>query len=166
MDRTQAAVFGLRIGHATAEDVWKAACEDIVEGIAVSRASVWAFDEGREHLVCRNLFDAGRREHQAGKVLTRAEFPAYFRAITNNAKVVASDAVNHPATRCFADGYFKEKDVRSLLDFIVLHENVPVGVLCCEQSGAQRTWTAKDLACLQSAAMLIGTVFLAVPEAG
>ncbi|SMH57643.1 GAF domain-containing protein [Azospirillum agricola] len=161
MDRTRAAVFGLRVGHAKAGDVWKAACEDIVEGLGVSRASVWVFDADHETLVCRNLFDAARREHRSGIVLTRADHPDYFRALTNNARVVASDALGHPATRGFADGYFKESDVRSLLDFIVLHETVPVGVLCCEQSGTMREWSAADIAFLQSAAVLIGTVFLA-----
>lgn len=164
MDRTQAAVFGLRVGHATAGDVWRAACEDIVAATGVSRASVWVFADGGGLLVCRHLFDAGRREHQSGMVLHRADHPDYFRAITNNAKVVAADALTHPATRGFAGEYFKKNDVRSLLDFIVLRENVPVGVLCCEQSGAMREWSDADLACLQAVAMLIGTVFATLDE--
>lgn len=161
MDRTQAAVFGLRVGHATVGDVWKAACEDIVERTAVSRASVWAFADGGEKLVCLNLFDAARREHGGGMVLLHDDYPDYFRAITNNSRVVASDALTHPATRCFAGSYFKESDIRSLLDYIVLYETVAVGVLCCEQAGEMREWTPADSACLQSVAMLIGTVFLA-----
>ncbi|PWC39253.1 hypothetical protein TSO352_03380 [Azospirillum sp. TSO35-2] len=156
-------MFGLRVGHATVEDVWKAACEDIVERIGVSRASVWAFADERERLVCLHLFDAGTRQHSRGIVLDRADYPDYFRALTNNARVVAPDARNHPATRCFAATYFQDGDVRSLLDFIVLHETVPVGVLCCEQSGAMREWTPADSACLQSVAMLVGTVFLPRP---
>lgn len=148
MDRTQAAVFGLRVGHALAGEVWKAVCEDIVEQTSVSRASVWAFADGREKLVCLNLFGAARREHAGGMVLLHDGYPDYFRAITNNSRVVASDALNQPATRCFAGTHFKGNDVRSLLDYIVLYENVVVGVLCCEQS----------------AAMLIGTVFLAVAD--
>ncbi len=160
MHRTQAALFGLRLGHATVEDVWKAACEDIVAATGVSRASVWAFAEDGDRLICRNLFDGVRREHRNGAVLLRADHPAYFRAITNNAKVVASDALNHPATKGFADGYFQKDDVRSLLDFIVLNGTAPVGVLCCEQSGTIREWGQADLACLQSIAMSIGDVFL------
>ncbi|MBP2301440.1 GAF domain-containing protein [Azospirillum picis] len=164
MDRTRAAVFGLRIGHATVEDVWRAACEDIVESAAVSRAGVWAFSDDRESLTCLNLFDGGPRRHSRGTILLRTDYPDYFRAITNNARVVADDAPLHPATRCFADTYFKENDVRSLLDFIVLREAVPVGILCCEQSGWRRDWSPADSACLQAVAMLIGTVFPRCPD--
>lgn len=156
--KTQAAVFGLRVGHSTVADVWKAACEDIVECTGATRASVWVFDSSYQSLTCENLYDSARKTHAPGEVLLRSQYPDYFRAITNNAKLVARDALTHPATKGFADAYFKPKDVRSLLDFIVLHENVAVGVLCCEQSGAERDWTPADVACLQGVAMLIGMV--------
>ncbi len=156
--KTQAAVFGLRVGHSTVADVWKAACEDIVERTGATRASVWVFDSSYQRLTCGNLYDGARRMHSPGGVLLRSQCPDYFRAITNNAKVVVRDALTHPATKGFANAHFKPKDVRSLLDFIVLHENVAVGVLCCEQSGAERDWTPADVACLQGIAMLIGTV--------
>jgi GAF domain-containing protein len=156
--KTQAAVFGLRVGHSTVADVWKAACEDIVECTGATRASVWVFDRSYQNLSCVNLYDGIQKMHSLGGVLHRSDYPDYFRAITNNAKVVVRDALTHPATKGFTDVYFKPKDVRSLLDFIVLHENVAVGVLCCEQSGAARDWTPADVACLQGAAMLIGTV--------
>ncbi len=157
--KTQAAVFGLRVGHTTTADIWKAACEDIVDCTGATRASVWVFDRSYQNLTCENLYDGAQRMHSPGGVLRRSDYPDYFRAITNNAKVVARDALTHPATRGFADAYFKPNDVRSLLDFIVLHENVAVGVLCCEQSGAEREWTQADVACLQGVAMLIGTAF-------
>ncbi len=164
MLKTQAAVFGLRIGHTTVADVWKAACEDIAETTGASRASVWVFGRGYQTLTCVNIYDPTQGGHAVGGVLTREAYPDYFRAITNNAKVVAPDALTHPATRGFADAYFKPHDVRSLLDCIVLNENVAVGVLCCEQSGAERGWRPEDIACLQAVSMLIGSVCQMVDE--
>ncbi|MCG5239341.1 GAF domain-containing protein [Azospirillum doebereinerae] len=158
MDKTRAAVFGLRVGHATTGDVWKAACEDIVEDLGVFRASVWIFEDGQDLLVCRTIFDARERTHSSGQTLARADHPDYFRAITNNARLVVPDALNHPATKGFADGYFKQAGVRSLLDVILMHDTAPFGVLCCEQSGTMREWSAADMAYLQSLAMLLGTM--------
>ncbi|MFD1623965.1 GAF domain-containing protein [Azospirillum griseum] len=158
MLKTQAAVFGLRIGHTTLSDVWKAACEDIAESTGASRTSLWVFDHAFQSLTCVNLYDRARSSHAVGGVLRRGDHPDYFRAITNNAKVIAPDALTHPATRGFSDAYFKPHDVRSLLDCIVLRETVAVGVLCCEQSGAERAWRPDDIAALQAVAMLIGTV--------
>lgn len=156
--KTQAAVFGLRVGHTTMSDVWKAACEDIAEATGVTRTSLWVFDRSYQTLTCMNIHDARQKSHQTGGVLRRSEHPDYFRAITNNAKVIASDALTHPATRGFSDAYFRPHNVRSLLDCIVLNENVAVGVLCCEHLGEERAWTAGDVASLQAVAMLIGTV--------
>lgn len=165
MEKTQAAVFALRMGHATAGDVWKAVCETIVETLGVFRASVWIFEDGQERLVCRNLFDAASRTHRSGMILSRADHPDYFRAIANNARLVVPDALNHPATRDFADDYLRPADVRSLLDVILLHGTVPFGVLCCEQSGAIREWSGADIAFLHSLAALLGTALPATVEA-
>ncbi|WP_168220379.1 GAF domain-containing protein [Azospirillum thermophilum] len=92
--------------------------------------------------------------------------PDYFRALGNGSRVVAPDARTHPATRGFTESYFEPNDVHSLLDMIVAAGNAPVGILCCEQCGAGREWTAADLSYAQAIAVLIGDVLTGRTDPG
>nr|WP_245986339.1 GAF domain-containing protein [Azospirillum thermophilum] len=79
---------------------------------------------------------------------------------------MAPDARTHPATRGFTESYFEPNDVHSLLDMIVAAGNAPVGILCCEQCGAGREWTAADLSYAQAIAVLIGDVLTGRTDPG
>lgn len=131
-------------------------CKTIVEQVGSTRASVWSFSKTRDSITCECLYDAWGDTYANGTVLKEEDFPAYFKAVIDDLKVVAPDAWNHPATSCFNEVYFKPLDIKSLLDFVVLVNNEPVGVLCCENCGELKQWTAADMDVLHRMSALIG----------
>lgn len=136
--------------------IFEAACRDLVETLGVSSGSVWFFvDDGRA-IECAALYDARDARVLRGARLRETDCPTYFHALIRDRRVVAPDAHNHPATSCL-DTYLRQRDVRSLLDYVVLSaEGRAVAVLCCEQGGRMRQWSDADEAYLQQLAIALG----------
>lgn len=129
-----------------------AAARDITEvaarGLPVSRASIWLFDIHRKRIVCQMLYEleAGRHSERAvGTTLLASDYPQYFRALSEDRAVVASDARTHPATAEFKDGYLEPLGIYSMLESPLRHKGELVGVLCHEHCHSRRNWTQEDV---------------------
>ncbi len=123
--------------------VLKQAIGLVAATLAVSRASLWRFEEGGRSLRCVE------RHPQAvspdlSTVLTTADYPAYFAALTGSRVLSAPDAHADPRTRELAHTYLRSGDIRSMLDVPVRLRGQLAGVLCLEQTGASRRWTSTE----------------------
>ena len=163
MDRSKAALAALKSGTAAPDDVFRAICQDITDTVGATRASVWSFKtEGlKSSITSLCLHDTRDGSFSAGVTLTEDAFPEYFEAITKDLRIVAPDALTHPATSCFDEAYFTPLDIRSLLDFVVLEKGAPVAVLCCEHCSEQKPWSSADLDYLQAIATVVKFAFKA-----
>lgn len=151
MERSKQALRALKAGTATYDQFLETICREITEQVSSTRASVWMFTEPlRDAIECACLYDQRDGSVQRGAVLREEDFPDYFAAVTTSLRVVAPDAITHPATRAFDDVYFAPLDIRSLLDFVVLIGDRPVAVLCCEHCAEQKQWTQADSDYLQA----------------
>lgn len=139
--------------------IFEGACRDIVNDLGVSSGSVWFFDQKDGGAIeCAALFDARDARVLGGVRLREADYGAYFNALRRDRRVVAEDALNHPATMCLRN-YLVQRDTRSLLDHVVSSRAQAVAVLCCEQGGRARQWSQQDAAYLEQMAIMLGVAF-------
>ncbi len=117
------------------------ATRKVAQALQVSRASVWLFDKGREHIVCAQLFADGQSLGPVDIKLARADHPAYFDATESKLPVRADDAHTHLATHSFSEGYLTPLGITSMLDAPIRLGEHLAGVLCCEHTGPRRHWT-------------------------
>ncbi len=138
------ALLELTRAQITAEEDLDAALAETTETVAravdVERVGIWLFDESREAIVCRDLFEAGTGRHRQGTVLYARDYPEYFRALEENRLIVADDAFQAPETACFADSYLTPMNIGAMLDAPLRSGASVVGVLCIEHVGGPRHW--------------------------
>jgi hypothetical protein len=160
MELSRIALNEFSAGRFTSDDVHRSICKDIVSNVKTTRASVWYFDDTKEKIISACLFDVCSNIFTSGVVLKEEDFPEYFASIMKNNFVSASDAANHPATRCFDDLYFLPNDIYSLLDFIITVRTKQIAVLCCENCGSKREWSKYDHEYLSQMAQLLRLSFI------
>ncbi len=110
----------------------------------VGRVSVWMYREEESFIECLDLYDAARDGHEGGQRLAGADFPSYFRALSEHRAIAAHDAHRDPRTREFSQTYLGPLGITSMLDAPIWLEGRMVGVICNEHVGAPRTWTPEE----------------------
>lgn len=108
-----------------------------------NRVSLWLFNKEYSTLNCLICLDEND-DVSNGTVLTAKDSPAYFNYILTNQVLDASDARNNDVTKQFTSSYFEPLDIYSLLDYIYILDNKPLGVICCESVGSKITWSHTD----------------------
>jgi PAS domain S-box-containing protein/putative nucleotidyltransferase with HDIG domain len=110
----------------------------------VARSSIWRINRERSTARCLDLYDRETGAHSSGMHLDMAAFPAYFGALEELDIIAADDALNDPRTRELADGYLHPVGITAILDAPIFLGNRMEGILCHEQVGASRQWTADE----------------------
>lgn len=112
----------------------------------VQRVSVWLFSDDRSRLRCFHFFDrAGGHVPDLGEELSAQTHLAYFEALTDVRAVGLEDAANDPISRSFQESYLGRHGITSMCDAPVRVGGKIVGILCHEQVGGRREWTADDI---------------------
>lgn len=140
------------------EYVFQVMCEEITETIGCTRASIWSFSEDGNEITCHSLFDLRTSEFTKGATLSETFFPTYFKAIREYCVIDAADALKHPQTECFSELYFRPNDIHSLLDYVLMIDAKPVGILCCENCGEMKQWKKEDVEFLMKQASVLGLI--------
>lgn len=164
MERARAAFAAARTDAARLPALWDAVAHDLTAHVGSTRASLWVFEEFGTRIRCLSLLDTRTGVHHRDAVLDEGDFPAYFEAIRTDLRIVAPLAAVHPATMCFDELYFAPNDIRSLLDHVVLVNDQPAAVLCCEHCGEPRDWTPAHGAYLEQMAVLVKMALKVVPQ--
>jgi PAS domain S-box-containing protein len=128
--------------------------------LGISQASFWECSPDGQWLHCRVLHS---RLSQAGggHTLHSSEYPAYFEALSSSLFINAPDALSDPRTKAFEHTYLRPMGICSLLDCQVWFMGRMHGILCLEQAGTPRDWTAADEAYAQHASSLISQALMA-----
>jgi GAF domain-containing protein len=119
--------------------------------IDCSRAGIWLFMDTAEGRVlhCVAMYDRNRDRMVSAADMVNAEVGPYFEALLRDGCVVSSDARNDPTTMVFLQDYLLPQDIHSLLDVCFSVNGVMFGTFSCEQTGAPKAWTQRQLQLLR-----------------
>jgi PAS domain S-box-containing protein len=112
--------------------------------LRVDRVSYWELTADRSAIHCRMLYQRGKETFSEGTELRAADYPMYFSAMLNDRLIVAHDAWTDPRTKEFVDTYFRQHDIRSMLDVPVWRRGKLAGVVCHEHVGTARMWKPEE----------------------
>jgi two-component system, NtrC family, sensor kinase len=118
--------------------------ETSASALEIERVSIWMFNGDRSTMRCADLFQRAEQRHSEGMELEAVKFPKYFEALAEERTIAAHDAHSDPRTREFAETYLKPLDIQSMLDVPVRVAGSMVGVVCHEDVGARRHWSAVE----------------------
>lgn len=142
---------------------WKDALAEIslnaYKALKVSRVSIWEYNNENKTLLCLKMYSQKEMEYSDGILLNSEEYPAYFQAVGNKEVIVASDARNHPVTKCFNKNYFIPNDIYSLLDVPFFFNGEMKGIICFEQQESVRKWMSDEVIFAKSIADLLMMAF-------
>lgn len=130
------------------------------DGIQVSRASIWVFDEKPSRITCALLYRQNEKTFERGAVLHAADYPQYFLHIRSEGIIAVCDARTNAATSEFKEGYLIPLDIHSMLDVPFYVNGHFHGLLCFEQQQAPRDWSAEDGAFAKSLADMTSLAFV------
>jgi hypothetical protein len=136
-------------------------CSSMLKAIpSANRVSLWKFGENQTYLQCLLCFDKLDNKYTSEHILSKADYPEYFAGLAKSNCVMASNAREHPMTRCFNQDYFIPNQIHSLLDYVLHHDFIPTGVICCESVGRRVEWEQEDVDALRKIATIISMFFL------
>lgn len=128
----------------------------VCEGLQITRAGIWLYDEMQTLVQCTLLIDKGNDLDHENLVLTRKDFPHYFEALDSERTIAAHDALTDVATFEFAEVYLTPLGISSMLDVPIRHRGKMIGIICCEHQGKAREWHADEVVFAASLADLYG----------
>lgn len=122
----------------------KEVVSEVIRSLDTDRCSIWIYNAERTSITCLQLAQKGVEGFQTGVELRKRDFWPYFRALDTNPKIVAHDAMNHPATACFTNNYLLPLGIKSMLDVPIIYRGETIGVICIE-SLTKRIWTEDEV---------------------
>ena len=128
----------------------------VCEGLQITRAGIWLYDEMQTLVQCTLLIDKGNDLDHESLVLTRKDFPHYFEALDSERTIAAHDALTDVATFEFAEVYLTPLGISSMLDVPIRHRGKMIGIICCEHQGKAREWHSDEVVFAASLADLYG----------
>jgi PAS domain S-box-containing protein len=116
--------------------------EIVAQTMGVAKVGLWAMNG--DSLSCNDLFETGSASHSSGLLLEETQHENYFRALRGQASIVASDAVNDPATSCLPQSHSGQNGVVSRIDLSMSTLDGTRWVLSVE-STAHRDWRPSEV---------------------
>ncbi|MGL4636521.1 MAG: GAF domain-containing protein [Beijerinckiaceae bacterium] len=161
MDKSRNALSDFTADKASALDVHKAVCQDIVDHVGSTRASIWYVNETADVITSACSLDTRTGVFDVTNTALRAtDCPIYFEEILSRGVIKAENATEHPATSAMKERYIAPLNIVSMFDFAIKIGARTVAVLCCEQCEKPRAWTAADENYLSGMAVLLRISFL------
>ncbi len=130
--------------QAGSKELMREVVQIAADTLEVERVSIWRYDRDRQGIVCQELFQRSVRIFSDGTKLAAGDFPAYFRALGVGDIIAAHDAHRDPRTLEFSETYLRPLGISSMLDAPIHVMGIVAGVICCEQVGQAREWTADE----------------------
>lgn len=134
----------------------------ITATLRIERMSVWIFNAKKDAVISMGEYDTRTGKLIKDTVLSKLEFPNYFKALKEDKIILAPDIINHPNTKEFTIPYSIPNGICSLMDIPLRIMGELVGVMCFEKCGSVlRNFSEKE----QTFAMSLGLVFASNLEA-
>ncbi len=160
MDATREALSQFSAGMLSVENVHSALCQDILNHVSSTRASIWYFDAGGRSMTSACVVDRRLTQAEPPITLLTENCAPYIDEIRRKGSIAASNALTDDVTSCLAQDYLIPLGITSLLDQVIAVGADPVAVLCCEHCGEFKDWSNQDQAYLQSMAILLRLSFV------
>ncbi len=125
------------------DDLLETITKTVSDAMQVDRVSIWNYSDNQ--IICQKQFDSISIVPEGEVILSRNDYPIYFKAISEGRIINASEASKHADTFEFNNSYFDNTGVKSLLDIPIFINGELKGVLCCENSGIIKHWDSEDI---------------------
>ena len=114
------------------EEGAKALTKEVIDTMGVDRCSIWLYNSDKTSIICQQLYIKSEDNWYQNIELFRKDFTPYFDHLLVDPIIIASNAEEHPATKCFTDSYLKPLGIKSMLDVPIIHRGKVIGVICIE----------------------------------
>jgi len=114
------------------EEGAKALTKEVIDTMGVDRCSIWLYNSDKTSIICQQLYIKSEDNWYQNIELFRKDFTPYFDHLLVDPIIIAVNAEEHPATKCFADSYLKPLGIKSMLDVPIIHRGQVIGVICIE----------------------------------
>lgn len=148
-------VKGKALYSGNSNDSFKEITEAASSTLNVKRASIWMYSKNRSSIKCMDLFEQISGEHSTGGELSKADFPAYFKAMAEERFINADQAHTDPRTIEFSKDYLGPLGIESMLDAPIRFGGQTIGVICLEHIGKFRCWNSQEITYVSSLADLV-----------
>lgn len=140
------------------EVVYAKVCKIATEMLGVNRVSIWIFKDKSTMLERKFLYNPGA-EIDEFTTISQKDFPLYFNNILSDHHIEADNAFVHPDTAEFVEIYLQPLQIFSMLDSLIKLDGKTIGIICCENQGTFRSWSAEDVLFVQSLSDFIAMAF-------
>ena len=114
------------------EEGAKALTKEVIDTMEVDRCSIWLYNSDKSSIICQQLYIKSEDNWYQNIELFRKDFTPYFDHLLEDPIIIAVNAEEHRATKCFADSYLKPLGIKSMLDVPIIHRGQVIGVICIE----------------------------------
>ncbi|MBC8003660.1 MAG: GAF domain-containing protein [Opitutaceae bacterium] len=125
-------------------DALRQLTETTAKTLELERVSIWHYAPDRQSIVCLDLYQLESNDHKSGEILAASDYPAYFKALAEIELIAADDAHTDPRTSELSGSYLTPHGIVSMMDVPIHFQNAVDYILCNEQIGSPRHWTADE----------------------
>ena len=126
------------------EEGAKVLTKEVITTMDVDRCSIWLYNSDKTSITCQQLYIKSEDNWHQNIELFRKDFTSYFDHLLIDPIIIANDAEEHPATKCFTETYLKPLGIKSMLDVPIIHRGEVIGVICIE-SFIGREWNKSEV---------------------
>ena len=126
------------------EEGAKALTKEVITTMEVDRCSIWLYNSDKSSIICQQLYIKSEDNWYQNIELFKKDFTPYFDHLLVDPIIVANNAEEHPATKCFTETYLKPLGIKSMLDVPVVHRGQIIGVICIESFNS-REWNKSEV---------------------
>jgi GAF domain-containing protein len=151
-ERLQEILSVFYAGRTTRDETRSAVLDVVLERMRCARVSFWKFSgDGDElALLCFASKSVEGALDTSERRLRRIEYRDYFNALIERGTYLSVDAMKDPALQPMRESYLVPNNVLSMLDAAFLLNGRAYGMVCCEETSAQRHWRASDVIALRA----------------
>jgi PAS domain S-box-containing protein len=126
------------------EEGAKTLTKEVITTMEVDRCSIWLYNSDKTSITCQQLYIKSEDNWYQNIELFRKDFTPYFDHLLIDPIIIANNAEEHPATKCFTETYLKPLGIKSMLDVPIIHRGEVIGVICIE-SFIDREWNKSEV---------------------
>jgi PAS domain S-box-containing protein len=112
-------------------------------GLGINRVSLWKNEE--TYLKQVSGYELFTDSFSKNEILNKKEYPLYLYAVENQPIIIASNALESDVFIEFKNGYFIEKNIKSILDIPIYSSGKLIAISCFEQTNTIKNWTNEDI---------------------
>ena len=118
--------------------------KEVANTINSDRCSIWLYNEDKTSIKCQKLYVKSEDKWYDDIILYKTDFKSYFENLEIDPIIIAHDAEQHKATKCFTETYLRPLGIKSMLDVPILYKGEVIGVVCIE-SFLLRKWRSVEI---------------------